>query len=234
MKGWSVSRSTSCLSRPPSHWLYLFETCHFPEPSQCASLDHQLLPSQFDSGDSSISGPSNFVLFSFFHFIRRFWNHILICLSVKQSACAISILLLPLHPPVLEPYFDLSLCQTECVRYLDSPPASEIPIEVKLLLELEGLVAGVRLSASLPLKLAAHPRVERGRQGSLGSRLLGGCPAVCMRLRRRMALAPHVGRMGSLGPCPKVPTPGSSLRPRGLRTRCIRGTRGGIMGGLLS
>merc|ERR1719234_2284866 len=47
---------------------------------------------QFDSGDSSMSGPSSFVLFSFFHFIRRFWNHILICLSVKQSACAISIL----------------------------------------------------------------------------------------------------------------------------------------------
>merc|ERR1719150_201344 len=81
MKGVSASRSTSCLSRPPSHCWYLFETCHFPEPSQCASLDHQLLPSQFDSGDSSISGPSNFVLFSFFHFIRRFWNHILICLS---------------------------------------------------------------------------------------------------------------------------------------------------------
>ena len=30
-------------------------------------------------------------------------------------------------------------------------PASEIPIEVKLLLELEGLVAGVRLPASFPL-----------------------------------------------------------------------------------
>ena len=30
-------------------------------------------------------------------------------------------------------------------------PASEIPIEVELLLELEGLVAGVRLSASFPL-----------------------------------------------------------------------------------
>ena len=74
----SASRSTSCLSRPPSHW-YLFETCHFPEPSQCASLDHQLLPSQFDSGDSSISGPSNFVLFSFFHFIRRF------CKKDKQA-----------------------------------------------------------------------------------------------------------------------------------------------------
>ena len=28
--------------------------------------------SQFDSGDSSMSGPSSFVLFSFFHFMRRF------------------------------------------------------------------------------------------------------------------------------------------------------------------
>ena len=33
-------------------------------------------------------------LCSFFHFMRRFWNHILICRSVKFSACAISILLL--------------------------------------------------------------------------------------------------------------------------------------------
>ena len=49
-----------------------------------------------------------------------------------------------------------------------------------------------------------------------------------------MALAPHVGRVGSLGPRPKVPAPGSSLRPRGLRARCIRGTRGGVVGGLLS
>lgn len=32
-------------------------------------------------------------LFSFFHFMRLFWNHILICRSVRQSACAISILL---------------------------------------------------------------------------------------------------------------------------------------------
>lgn len=30
-------------------------------------------------------------LFSFFHFILRFWNHILICRSVRHSACAISI-----------------------------------------------------------------------------------------------------------------------------------------------
>lgn len=36
---------------------------------------------------------SNLALFSFFHFIRRFWNQILICLSVRQRAWAISILL---------------------------------------------------------------------------------------------------------------------------------------------
>lgn len=48
-------------------------------------------------GVMSCSSPepgSPFVLFSFFHFIRRFWNQILICLSVKHNACAISIRLL--------------------------------------------------------------------------------------------------------------------------------------------
>ena len=32
-------------------------------------------------------------LLSFLYFIRRFWNQILICLSDRHSACAISILL---------------------------------------------------------------------------------------------------------------------------------------------
>ncbi|KAL8165340.1 UNVERIFIED_CONTAM: hypothetical protein K2H54_040084 [Gekko kuhli] len=35
-----------------------------------------------------------FSLLSFFHFMRLFWNQILICLSERQRACAISILLL--------------------------------------------------------------------------------------------------------------------------------------------
>jgi len=112
------------------------------------------------------------------------------------------VLLLPLHPPVLEPYFDLSLCQTESVGYLDSPPASEIPIEVEFLLQLEGLVARVRLSPSLPLKLAPHPGVEGRRQGRLGCRLLGWCSAVCVSLRRRVALAPHVSGVRSLRSSP--------------------------------
>lgn len=45
------------------------------------------------SGSSPEPG-SPFVLFSFFHFIRLFWNHILICLSVRHNAWAISIRLL--------------------------------------------------------------------------------------------------------------------------------------------
>ena len=65
----------------------------------------------------------------------------MICLSVKQSACAISILLL------------LKLT-VRCFWGLGASaigPASEIPIEVELLLELQGLVARVRLPAALPL-----------------------------------------------------------------------------------
>ena len=46
-------------------------------------------------GESSRpSPPSSLDLFSFFHFIRRFWNQILICRSVRQRAWAISIRLL--------------------------------------------------------------------------------------------------------------------------------------------
>lgn len=45
------------------------------------------------SGSSPEPG-SPLVLFSFFHFMRRFWNHILIWRSVRHSACAISIRLL--------------------------------------------------------------------------------------------------------------------------------------------
>ena len=45
------------------------------------------------SGSSPEPG-SPLVLFSFFHFMRRFWNHILIWRSVRHNACAISIRLL--------------------------------------------------------------------------------------------------------------------------------------------
>ena len=56
-----------------------------------------------DLGVRCVVTPAGFVLrrtffvlgnlLSFLYFIRRFWNQILICLSDRQSACAISILL---------------------------------------------------------------------------------------------------------------------------------------------
>jgi len=44
------------------------------------------------------------------------------------------VFLFPLHPPVLEPNFYLSLSQTECVRYLYPSPPREVPVEVELFL----------------------------------------------------------------------------------------------------
>lgn len=61
------------------------------------------------------------------------------------------VLLLPFHPSVLEPDFDLPFRQAECVRDLDAPPPGQVSVEMELLLQLEGLVSGVRLPASFPL-----------------------------------------------------------------------------------
>ena len=61
------------------------------------------------------------------------------------------VLLLPLHPPVLEPDLDLPLRQAEGVSDLYPPPPGEVSVEVELLLQLQGLVASVGLPAPLPL-----------------------------------------------------------------------------------
>ena len=60
-------------------------------------------PAPLDLGVRCVVTPAGFVLrrtffvlgnlLSFLYFIRRFWNQILICLSDRHSACAISILL---------------------------------------------------------------------------------------------------------------------------------------------
>lgn len=53
-----------------------------------------------------------------------------------------------LHPPILEPYLDLSLGQAQRVGHLYPPPASQVVIGMELFLQLKGLVSGVRLSAT--------------------------------------------------------------------------------------
>lgn len=45
------------------------------------------------------------------------------------------IVLLPFHPAILEPDFDLSFRETQRVGYLYPPPSGKVPIEVKLFLQ---------------------------------------------------------------------------------------------------
>jgi len=62
------------------------------------------------------------------------------------------LLLLDLHPAVLEPDLDLALGEAERVRDLDAPLAREVAIELELFLQLQSLVARVGLTAATTLR----------------------------------------------------------------------------------
>ena len=53
------------------------------------------------------------------------------------------VLLLPLHPAVLEPDLDLPLGEAKRVSNFYSPPSGQVSVEVELFLQLQGLVPGV-------------------------------------------------------------------------------------------
>lgn len=57
--------------------------------------------------------------------------------------------LLRFHSPILEPDFDLPLGQAQSLRYFYATSSGEVPIEVKFLLQLEGLETSIGLSCSL-------------------------------------------------------------------------------------
>ena len=57
-------------------------------------------------------------------------------------------LLLQLHPAVLEPDLDLSLGEAERVSDFDAASPGQVVVEVKLLLQLQGLKSGVGLAAT--------------------------------------------------------------------------------------
>lgn len=59
-------------------------------------------------------------------------------------------LLLQLHPPVLEPDFDLPLSQAQGMSHLDASSPRQIMICVEFLLQLQRLVSSVRLPATSP------------------------------------------------------------------------------------
>jgi len=55
-----------------------------------------------------------------------------------------AVILFPLHAPVLEPDFDLSLGEAELMGDLDASAPREVPVVVELFLQFQGLVSGVR------------------------------------------------------------------------------------------
>jgi len=89
------------------------------------------------------------------------------------------VFLLPLHAPILEPDLYLAFRQAESMRDLDATPPRQIAVEVELLLQLEGLIPGVR--GPLPLRLAV--RVHRACK--LKVTLLSRGPSVTRGRRRR-------------------------------------------------
>ena len=56
--------------------------------------------------------------------------------------------LLQFHAPILEPDFDLAFSEAECVGDFNSPPPSQIVIEVEFFFQFQSLVARVRLAST--------------------------------------------------------------------------------------
>ena len=74
------------------------------------------------------------------------------------------VFLLPLHPPVLKPDFDLSFCEVQGVSDLNAPPPGQVAVEVELLLQLQGLVAGVASARALVLHAVHAICWQKNRQ----------------------------------------------------------------------
>ena len=87
-------------------------------------------------------------------FVLHFWFSLLTIISFFSLLLVDfldgSQLLLEFHSPVLEPDLDLPLSQTQGVSNLNATSASQVVVEVELLLQLQGLEPGVRLAASSP------------------------------------------------------------------------------------
>lgn len=66
------------------------------------------------------------------------------------------VFLLPFHPTVLEPYFDLSFGQAESVSYFDPSSSCQISVEMEFLLQLKSLITRVRCSLSFSFSIGVY------------------------------------------------------------------------------
>ena len=69
--------------------------------------------------------------------------------TIGRAVAAELVVLFRFHSPILEPDLDLALVETECVRDLDAALARQVAMEMKLLLQLQGLEARVGLARAL-------------------------------------------------------------------------------------
>jgi len=76
------------------------------------------------------------------------------------------VLLLPFHPPVLEPDLDLPFRQAQGVGDLYPSPPGQVAVEVELLFQLQRLVASVCLSS--PFTFRSELRLHPGVDGDVG------------------------------------------------------------------
>jgi len=66
------------------------------------------------------------------------------------------VFLLPLHPTVLKPDLDLSLCQAKCMGNFNPSPPCQVSVKMELFLQLEGLVSGIRGPLALCLAILIY------------------------------------------------------------------------------
>lgn len=66
------------------------------------------------------------------------------------------VLFLPLHTPILEPDLYLTFRKAESMRDLNATPPRQIAVEMKLFLQLQRLIPGVRGPLSFRLTIRIH------------------------------------------------------------------------------
>ena len=83
--------------------------------------------------------------------VHHLMVHLMICLWMHPHSSVHTrhfVFFLPLHPPILEPDFNLSFCKAKCVGDFYPSSPREVSVEMEFFLQLQSLVAGVRGSLS--------------------------------------------------------------------------------------
>lgn len=62
----------------------------------------------------------------------------------------------PFHPPILEPNFDLSFCQTQRVRNFDSSSPRQVAVKMEFFFQLQSLVPSIWCSLTFGFTICVY------------------------------------------------------------------------------